>query len=249
LPLGNYLLAVRLQADTTCLTEFSGNPVGITAPVECCLLPTYTNTCLSGDFADDFAFGAFTNLNTGCANPGANNLSCYLGTGANVQLNETYQVIIEAGSKAQFFGVYIDFNQNENYLDTGEFFDIGQAASNGTVTANVTIPSSALLGTTTLRVRSSFTAPLTGSDGCATNLGFGEIEDYNLYIFCPNNLAVNGLPIPDGTYNADVEITSFGKVESNANVIFQAGTSVMLLGGFEVQAGGLFQVVVQGCFP
>lgn len=66
---------------------------------------------------------------------------------------------------------------------------------------------------------------------------------------CPNNLAVNAIPIPSGTYNADVEITSIGTVAGGSSVIFQAGSSVVLQPGFEVQLGGVLQLVMQGCFP
>ena len=100
-----------------------------------------------------------------------------------------------------------------------------------------------------MRVRSSFSAPLTLADGCQTNLAFGEIEDYDLAIFCPNNLAVNANPIPNGIYAAEIELTSSGTVENGFDVTFQAGNAMELQAGFEVKLGGVLEILMQGCFP
>jgi photosystem II stability/assembly factor-like uncharacterized protein len=243
---GNYNLRARVQADPTCFTAYTGNPVVLNASTP----PTYSNQCTSGDFIEDFTFGAFSNLGTGCANPGSSNLSTYFGTGPNVQVGETYAVTVKAGPIfAQYVGLYIDFNSNGSYLDAGEFFNIGQAPANGTVMANVLIPAGTTLGTKTMRVRCSFDDALTAADGCGTNLVWGEIEDYNIYLFCPNNLAVNDVPILDGTYNADQEITSMGTVPGGGNVTFSVGMGVLLQPNFEVLLNGVFTVVLASCFP
>ena len=66
---------------------------------------------------------------------------------------------------------------------------------------------------------------------------------------CPNNLAVNDDPILDGTYEAATEITSSGTVPANGNVVFSAGTSVVLEPNFNILPGGIFQVLMTGCVP
>jgi hypothetical protein len=64
---------------------------------------------------------------------------------------------------------------------------------------------------------------------------------------CALTLAVDDNPIPSGTYQAAEAVTSTGVVASGFNVVFKAGASVELLPSFEVVAGGLFEVVMQGC--
>jgi hypothetical protein len=64
---------------------------------------------------------------------------------------------------------------------------------------------------------------------------------------CELTLAVNDNPIPSGTYQAAQVVTSTGVVATGFDVIFKAGTSVDLLPDFEVLAGGLFEVIMQGC--
>jgi hypothetical protein len=163
------------------MAAYASNPIVLSSG-----LPTYTNACTSGDYIEDFIFGAFSNLGTGCGSPGPGNWSNYLGTGPTVQQGQTYSVMAKAGPGfGQWFGLYADFNQDGDFLDPGEFFDLGQATAGGTATLNVMIPISALAGTSKLRVRSSFNGALLAEDGCNTNLEYGEIEDYDLYINAP----------------------------------------------------------------
>jgi hypothetical protein len=178
---GSYNLKVRFQNDPSCMAAYASNPIVLSSG-----LPTYTNACTSGDYIEDFIFGAFSNLGTGCGSPGPGNWSNYLGTGLTVQQGQTYSVMAKAGPGfGQWFGLYADFNQDGDFLDPGEFFDLGQATAGGTATLNVMIPISALAGTSKLRVRSSFNGALLAEDGCNTNLEYGEIEDYDLSINAP----------------------------------------------------------------
>ncbi|MEY3367109.1 MAG: hypothetical protein RI973_264 [Bacteroidota bacterium] len=244
-----YHVLVRRQADTTCLTSYPLNPAVVQIPPGCCLAPRYAFPCSSGDYIDNFSFGFFSNNNTGCPSAGVNNLSEYPNMGPDVQLGESYQVTAKAGPAfPQYFGLYIDFNQNGSYLDAGEFFNLGFAPAGGTVTATIAVPMGAKTGTSTLRLRSNRYYALTASDGCYTKLHVGETEDYRIRLFCPNQLAVNGLPIVSGTYSADVKISSTGKILSGSNVVFKAGALTELLPGFEVATGGILHVSSESCF-
>lgn len=79
-------------------------------------------------------------------------------------------------------GVWIDYNQNGQFEAT-EFTSIGTKASGqGSITGNVPIPSTALTGTTRMRVRLRFGSTLfTGAQACAAYT-FGETEDYDVNI-------------------------------------------------------------------
>lgn len=58
---------------------------------------------------------------------------------------------------------------------------------------------------------------------------------------CPDQLAVDDDPIPGGTYEAAVEITSMGRVASGSNVVFLTVGDVQLFPNFEVNLGGGFR--------
>ncbi len=76
---------------------------------------------------------------------------------------------------------------------------------------------------------------------------FGQFLPVNVNT-CPINLTVNGVPILDGTYNADQEITSLGTVPGSGNVTFQSETT-LLQPNFSVTLGGVFTVLLLSCFP
>ncbi len=62
---------------------------------------------------------------------------------------------------------------------------------------------------------------------------------------CPLILSVNDDPIVDGTYIADQELNSTGIVDPNSDVIFKAGTNVLLKDGFK--ASHYFKATIEGC--
>ncbi|MCB0518449.1 MAG: hypothetical protein KDD27_05905 [Saprospiraceae bacterium] len=64
----------------------------------------------------------------------------------------------------------------------------------------------------------------------------------------PNTLAVDGTPISSGTYRAEVLLHSAGMVANGGNVIFSAGQEVLLNPLFEVQLGGVLEVLLPGCY-
>jgi len=79
--------------------------------------------------------------------------------------------------------VWIDYNQNGQF-ETSEFTAIGTGAG-GTaqISGTISIPSTALNGTTRMRVRMKFgTAQFTSAQSCTNASGFGETEDYNVTI-------------------------------------------------------------------
>ena len=65
--------------------------------------------------------------------------------------------------------------------------------------------------------------------------------------YCPDNLLIDDDPIAGATYPASDDITSQGRVINGRQVTFNAGNSVRLTPGFEVEAGGVFRVVLGGC--
>ncbi len=74
---------------------------------------------------------------------------------------------------------------------------------------------------------------------------------YTLSLNCtgpPATLSLHQVPIPGGTYTASVSISSAGRVDNGTSVLFRAGTLVELLPNFEVQLGGVFEVLMEGCF-
>ncbi|MCI3935644.1 GEVED domain-containing protein [Chryseobacterium aahli] len=90
---------------------------------------------------------------------------------------------------------YIDFNNNGIFNDSGESFYVGQLASANpananTITTNITIPSTAVLGNTKMRIVKNTNITSTSQNSisgpCATDLRSGQVEDYTVKIIAGN---------------------------------------------------------------
>ena len=94
----------------------------------------------------------------------------------------------------EYFRIWIDYNNNGDFNDSGELaFDAG-AASNTAVNGTITPPTSVTLGTTRMRVSMKYNA---APDSCG-NIGDGEVEDYTV------NIQAGSTPTcSDGIQNGD----------------------------------------------
>lgn len=151
-------------------------------------LPAYGFTCASGDYIDDVIFAGISNLNTNCGSPGTNNYIDYSATlSATVSKGQTYPITLEPGPTfGQYFIALIDLNQDMDFTDPGEFFDLGYAFGGGILNSQITIPCTALPGVTRLRILCRYSStPLVLNDICGS-LSFGEVEDYGITINSSN---------------------------------------------------------------
>ncbi|KAA9340962.1 GEVED domain-containing protein [Adhaeribacter soli] len=109
-----------------------------------------------------------------------------------VQLGNTYAITVKSKPNGGYIGVWIDYNQDKDFDDPGEF-----VASNGhssTLNASIRIIQNALPGPTRMRVRSASMA-FQAADACKRMNG-GETEDFTLNItgspqYCTVNLHNN----------------------------------------------------------
>ncbi len=158
---------------------------GVAAWGQC--LPTFNSQCTSGDYINSVTFNTISNLNTGCTSPSANNYQNYTAISTSVQQNTSYTISVAPGPTwGQYFVAYIDFNNDNDFVDAGEYFNIGYAAGGATISAPILIPNGIPGGSVKMRVLCRYsTGVLTAADACATGLSFGECEDYTLNISSP----------------------------------------------------------------
>ncbi len=160
--------------------------IGVSASAQYCL-PTYNNDCTSGDYIENVVFNTISNLGTACANTVSANYSDYTSLSAVVSPGLSYNIDVTPGPTwEQYFVAFADFNQDGDFADPNEFFDIGFAPAGTTISGSITIPGGATAGNTTLRVMCRYgTTPLTHADSCAIGLSYGEIEDYTITVVPP----------------------------------------------------------------
>lgn len=178
---------------------------------------------------DDIGNVTISNLNNGVATPALNNpLSIQQYTDftalppAQLQLGNVYPISVSQINSAGFYtcwvNVFIDYNQDGTFDPVTErVFNGVTVTPTGTVpnptTGTVSIPGTALLGTTRMRVmlREGGTAT---DDPCltGTNLYYGETEDYTVQILpgAPQTYVSstvnqpNVSPVPRNTTNQEV---------------------------------------------
>ncbi len=163
-----------------------------------------TGNCNFNVFIDDFTFNTISNLNSAGSNC---NTTSYINTGlsTNVTKGLTYTLTVQCGPQyAQGVGIWIDYNQDYDFDDNGEFVWASPFASLITFIDSITIPQSALTGATRMRVRSIFNQVPTANQSCGS-VTWGEIEDYTVVIQ-PNTSP------PTADFTANATITCSGDV-------------------------------------
>ncbi len=184
-----------------------------------CIPQTVYGT-INGDYVDDVEFAEISNTGTGAAGGPAYN--DYLGLTANVQRGRTYELTVNThfSGPAGSVSAWIDFNGNKVLGDEGEqVMHVKANAENQQVKVWVTIPDTAALGVSVLRIRNS-TEP--GLYGSCESVDYGETEDYSVNIIETeqNYNAVNDLTVAVED-NGDVSLS--WAVPFNPGVAYNEG--------------------------
>ncbi len=186
-------------------------------------------------------FAGINNVSDATADPSVNAAhEDFTAIFANVNAGSTYPISIKGnsdGSYTDMVRVYIDWNQNNDFTDAGESYDLGSiVGSTGTdavvLNSSITVPVSALAGTTRMRVIKKW---LSYSDSCNTpGTGYGQAEDYSVTVVIPPCLAPDGLTVSSITTNsasiswtAATTTTGYQYVlDTNASDPTAAGTAI-----------------------
>lgn len=156
-----------------------------------------------GSCITNVTVGTINNTTTGCPSS-ANNYNTFASTFVFYQ-GISNSLSISCNSLANT-GAWIDFNQ-DLVLDPTEYFPVFSNGLNGTI--NITVPGTAMTGTTLLRIRSSDTSTaILSTDACNTFLS-GETEDYTITIAGP----CTGNPI-GGTTVASLDSICVGMMDT-----------------------------------
>lgn len=164
------------------------------APGGCAAAPTTGTT--DGDFIDAVVLGNISNTGTG--SNGGPTYNDYTAQSTDLERNTAQSIAITSGDyEADNFAVWIDWNQDGDWDDTGEKLgEFPTTAPAETQNIAFNVPVAATLGNTTMRVRCVYdNAPL---DPC-TNYAYGETEDYTVNITAPTG----GPCIPNPVYGTD----------------------------------------------
>jgi len=147
--------------------------------------PAFSFACSSNDFIDNFSttggVANITNLATGCNGTLPNNYT-FLNTMTVSQTQGlSFNFTVQAGILySQGFGIWIDWNQDYDFDEANEFVWSSPGTSITPYTGTITIPATAVPGTTRMRVICRYVTIPVSTDYCGSNFAFGECEDYNI---------------------------------------------------------------------
>lgn len=198
----------------------------------CCLqnataqycIPGYTNSCSTGAYINKFTFNTLNNAGSGCSgNP--DNYTLYPATGNTttaVVLGGSFSLSVKTNND-DGIGIWIDYNNDEDFNDAGEFVYASPFYANTLFTGTIIIPNNAaFIGERRLRVRGVLQTLLYDDNYCDT-FANGETEDYTI--------TINPAPPCTGTPVAG-NVTAFP-----SSLCAEGNTSELSLYGYSVASG------------
>jgi len=135
---------------------------------------------------------------------------------ANVNQGDTVSVSLTPGfvssSYTEWWKVWIDYNRDHDFEDTGEEVFAGSGSS--VVSGNFTVPGTTITGNTRMRVSMSYSSypPICGS------FTYGEVEDYTV------NISGGGLP-PVANFSASATTVTEGATVNFTDLSSNSPTS------------------------
>lgn len=155
----------------------------ITAPSSSYCTPTSETGTAAGDYINGVILGSINNTNSGGTSaPTYSNLTSTWSTGITRGSPQT--ISIQGGSYSpDRYAAWIDYNRDNIFSTSEKLGEFTTSAPNQTQSINFTVPNSADLGPTRLRVRGVYVAVGEPSpvDPCYS-YAYGETEDYSVVV-------------------------------------------------------------------
>ncbi|MEZ5082647.1 MAG: PKD domain-containing protein [Bacteroidales bacterium] len=119
----------------------------------------------------------------------------YTAISTDVDPGSVHNIAISCGSIGSWtenYWVFFDWNQDCDFDDAGESYDLGEQVGPGTLNTNVTVPLDATPGAVRMRVFIKFSSDPV--DGCDDTYTYGEAEDYTVNVMGGDiNLALTAM--------------------------------------------------------
>ena len=191
--------------------------------------PTYCTAGATSTSFEKISNVTFANINNNStATAGYEDFTAVVGNisrGATYNFSASFTGTSYAADQVR---VWIDFNQDKDFDDAGE--DVLVTTTNVSPwTGTITIPASANLGSTRMRVRMHDTSLTPNNTPCGTS-SFGQVEDYTVTIgtLATSENAASAVQIYP---NPAVDVLNITKVSNNANYVIYNITGQLVAKG------------------
>ncbi|WP_294308579.1 reprolysin-like metallopeptidase [uncultured Chryseobacterium sp.] len=187
-PSTTYSFTVKAK-DAAGNTSPSSNTVSVTTSAGSTVTYCSASATNTGDERiGNVTFGSINNTSTGTA--GYEN---FTSVSTNVTKGSAYTISVTpvwtSTKYNEAYAVYIDYNGDGDFADSGELVWSRSASTTSPVTGSVTIPSTASTGSTRMRVMMQYNAIPSSSCGSYT---YGQVEDYTVNIVSSGRADVTG---------------------------------------------------------
>ena len=194
----------------------ASNAVNVTTTATTVTYCTSKGNSAADERIGKVVFGTINNTSTGTT--GYEN---YTAISTNVTRGTAYTITITptwtSSVYSEGYAVFIDYNQDGDFADSGETAWTKATSTTTPVTGSITIPSTATLGTTRVRVSMKYNGIPTSCE----SFSYGQVEDYSINITASGAIAAEEMTA--GLVET-IETSSFAlypnPVENELNVSF-----------------------------
>jgi Zn-dependent metalloprotease len=153
----------------------TSNAISVTTLNNTLVYCTSKGNSVADEYIDYVSIGGINNTTAGNAGYGNfTNLVGNLPYGSNTIL---FSAGFSGTAYTEYWKIWIDYNQNGTF-ETSEEIVTGSSSSSANLTSTFTVPTSALAGTTRMRVSMKYNAAQTACE----SFSYGEVEDYTVNI-------------------------------------------------------------------
>ncbi|MBN1339167.1 MAG: PKD domain-containing protein, partial [Bacteroidales bacterium] len=172
---GAYNVSLTVTGPGGSDTETKTNYINVINCTYCA--STYTNT--TRDWITNVTFNTINNTS---GQGGSDSYEDFTAISTSVTPGNSYPVSVAIHvintSRTQHCIVFFDWNQDCDFTDAGESFDLGQTSGTGTLSSTVAVPAGALSGATRMRVAERYNL----NPGPCDVATYGEVEDYTVIV-------------------------------------------------------------------
>jgi len=161
---------------------------------------------------------SFNTINN--ATSSANGYGDYTSLSTDLNIGDSYNLDVNVntnGSYTSYVIVWIDWNQDGDFTDSGEEYELGSItnSSNGSPSLaplSITVPSGALVGATTMRVSANSDNSVSGYATSCESFTYGEVEDYSVEILplCTPTHSFTSMAPTSGPAETEITVTGTG---------------------------------------
>ena len=233
-PLTAYSFSVKAK-DAAGNVSAASNVVNVTTTAAGVTYCTSQGNNTADERIGKVVFGTINNTSTGTTgyeNYTAISTNASRGTAYTITITPTWTSTVYS----EGYAVFIDYNQDGDFTDAGETVWTKATSTASTATGTITIPATATLGTTRLRVSMKYNGIPTSCE----SFSYGQVEDYSI------NITASGAIVSDGIAGGlieTVETSAFAMYpnpvegELNVSVANQAGYTFRITNALGQQVG------------